>query len=968
MAKNKKQSPKELREAAKAAKMAGVNKRDEERRKKAEEERIQIEKEKREKEENHKKEIILKQLKLDRETRLAEPKNDRKSLAKAAGLKSTFAVGNDLYMTSFGKGNDAIVEKVISKKKVTHVSGNTETFYVDEEKINDVIVPLSSKRISELTSQADNPLHRNGQADKVQPDKLLLKDTLEKIYFGKTFNDTLHIQIIYNILDIEKILTVHSVNTVYTLNNLLGVDDKDDFIGELTFQNTYDDFCKNNKKSEKFDRFYSLGTLGYFGSVFYKNNRKRSKKEVYDILCIIASIRQWCIHCEEDKRTWIYNAETVLDKEFIDILDEIYSIAIRKINNNFVKENKVNISILSNIYNFNKNENDENFKKLVSLYYRFIVKKDQKLLGFSIKKLREQMLEDTIYTGNPEKKDKTFDSVRSKLYKLIDFIIFYGYTQTEEGKDRSKFLVDQLRSSLSDESKENIYKKEADRLWSKYENIIDTGIRPNVSGSVIRELKNDDSLDNISIESIVDAETENITYFSKIMYLLAQFIDGKEVNDLTTTLINKFDNIRSFLEIADSDVLPLDCIFTLEYKLFDKSAVISGEMQIVKNLSGMSSFDENAKFQMYCDAMEILGVNENVTDEEKRRRINEILCIGADGKIIKDSRGKKKSGFRNFIASNVIESSRFRYLVKYCNPKKIRNIANNAVIIKFILGKIPDAQIERYYRSCNPELKTFAYPGKEKAIDELTDIIYRMKFEDFSNVKQNVNISDSGSDEAKTKQRYQATIGLYLTVCYLLVKNLVNINARYAMAFHFLERDARLYKVFEEEKDYDKLKEDYSVLTRKILADGPENAGNLHLRSKKWNILIRQDLKNYDSKAETNFRNAVAHLNPIRNADIFIGDIREIKSYYDIYHYIVQKSIIKRLSGKNGNNALNPTIEKYNDLINNYHTYCKDFVKALCVPFGYNVVRFKALSIYEMFDRNYKNELKEQEKKLVFSN
>ena len=43
--------------------------------------------------------------------------------------------------------------------------------------------------------------------------------------------------------------------------------------------------------------------------------------------------------------------------------------------------------------------------------------------------------------------------------------------------------------------------------------------------------------------------------------------------------------------------------------------------------------------------------------------------------------------------------------------------------------------------------------------------------------------------ENVAKERAKAVIGLYLTVMYLLVKNLVNVNARYVIAIHCLERD-----------------------------------------------------------------------------------------------------------------------------------------------------------------------------------
>ena len=49
--------------------------------------------------------------------------------------------------------------------------------------------------------------------------------------------------------------------------------------------------------------------------------------------------------------------------------------------------------------------------------------------------------------------------------------------------------------------------------------------------------------------------------------------------------------------------------------------------------------------------------------------------------------------------------------------------------------------------------------------------------------------------------------------------------------------------------------------------------------------------------------------------------------------------------------ALNPKVFGYMENIKNHsNNYCKDFVKALCAPFAYNLPRFKNLSIEELFD------------------
>ena len=53
---------------------------------------------------------------------------------------------------------------------------------------------------------------------------------------------------------------------------------------------------------------------------------------------------------------------------------------------------------------------------------------------------------------------------------------------------------------------------------------------------------------------------------------------------------------------------------------------------------------------------------------------------------------------------------------------------------------------------------------------------------------------------------------------------------------------------------------------------------------------------------------------------------------------------------------------KWLDAVLKYGTYNKDYVKALCTPFGYNLPRFKNLSICDLFDRNEMKETKEDGK------
>lgn len=868
----------------------------------------------------------------------------KKSSVKAAGMKSILVSENKMYITSFGKGNSAVLEYEVDNNDYNQTqlsskdNSNIELCDVDE-----VNITFSSKHGFEsgVKINTSNPTHRSGESSSVRGDMLGLKSELEKRFFGKTFDDNIHIQLIYNILDIEKILAVYVTNIVYALNNMLGEGDEInyDFMGYLSTFNTYevftnpngstlsDDKKKNIRKSlSKFNALLKTKRLGYFGLEEPKtkdtNALEAYKKRVYYMLAIVGQIRQ-CVfhdltdHSEYDLYSFIYNSKKVY-KECRETLDYLVEERLKSINKDFIEGNKVNISLLTEI--MKGDEPDD----IIRLYYDFIVLKSQKNLGFSIKKLREKMLDEYGFRF----KDKQYDSVRSKMYKLMDFLLFCHYYRKDVLAGDA--LVRKLRFSMTDEEKEGIYADEAAKLWGKFrgdfENIAD-----HMNGDVIKELgKAKAEFD----ESILDSEkikSSDLSYFSKMIYMLTYFLDGKEINDLLTTLISKFDNIKEFLKIMKSSAVDVECELTTGYKLFNDSQRITNELFIVKNIASMRKPAASAKLTMFRDALTILGIEDNITDD----RISEILKLKEKGKGI--------HGLRNFITNNVIESSRFVYLIKYANAQKIREVAENEKVVMFVLGGIPDTQIERYYKSCVEFPDMSSSMGAKRR--ELAKMIKSISFEDFKDVKQQAK-----GRENVAKERAKAVIGLYLTVMYLLVKNLVNVNARYVIAIHCLERDFGLYKEIIPELASKNLKNDYRILSQTLceLCDNGDESPNLFLKkNKRLRKCVEVDINNADSSMTRKYRNCIAHLTVVRELNKYIKDIRTVDSYFSIYHYVMQRCITKR-----ENDTEQAEIIKYEDDLLKNHGYTKDFVKALNSPFGYNIPRFKNLSIEQLFDRN----------------
>lgn len=873
----------------------------------------------------------------------------KKSSVKAAGMKSILVSENKMYITSFGKGNSAVLEYEVDNNDYNKTQlSSKDNSNIELGNVNEVNITFSSKHGFEsgVEINTSNPTHRSGESSPVRGDMLGLKSELEKRFFGKTFDDNIHIQLIYNILDIEKILAVYVTNIVYALNNMLGLENEsnNDFMGYLSTNNTYDVFTnpngstlsddkkKNIRKSlRKFNDLLKTKRLGYFGLEEPKtkdtNALEAYKKRVYHMLAIVGQIRQ-CVfhdltdHSEYDLYSFIYNSKKVY-KECRETLDYLVDERFDSINKGFIQGNKVNISLLIDM--MKGYEADD----IIRLYYDFIVLKSQKNLGFSIKKLREKMLDEYGFRF----KDKQYDSVRSKMYKLMDFLLFCNYYRKDV--DAGEALVRKLRFSMTDEEKEGIYADEAAKLWGKFRNDFEN-IADHMNGDVIKELG---EADMDFDEKILDSEKKNasdLLYFSKMIYMLTYFLDGKEINDLLTTLISKFDNIKEFFVIMKNSAVNVECELTESYKLFNDSQRITNELFIVKNIASMRKPAASAKLTMFRDALTILGVKDNITDD----RISEILKLKEKGKGI--------HGLRNFITNNVIESSRFVYLIKYANAQKIREVAENEKVVMFVLGGIPDTQIERYYKSCVEFPDMNSSMGAKRR--ELAKMIKNISFEDFKDVKQQAK-----GRENVAKERAKAVIGLYLTVMYLLVKNLVNVNARYVIAIHCLERDFGLYKEIIPELASKKLKNDYRVLSQTLceLCDNGDESPNLFLKkNKRLRKCVEVDINNADSSMTRKYRNCIAHLTVVRELKEYIGGIRTVNSYFSIYHYVMQRCITAEEANAKDNNIKQAEKIKYEDDLFKNHGYTRDFVKALNSPFGYNIPRFKNLSIEQLFDRN----------------
>ena len=429
---------------------------------------------------------------------IAPAAEKKKSSVKAAGMKSILVSKNKMYITSFGKGNSAVLEYEVDNNDYNKTQlSSKDNSNIELGDVDEVNITFSSKHGfgSGVEINTSNPTHRSGESSPVRWDMLGLKSELEKRFFGKTFDDNIHIQLIYNILDIEKILAVYVTNIVYALNNMLGVkgsESHDDFIGYLSTNNIYDVFIdpdnsslSDDKKANvrkslsKFNVLLKTKRLVYFGLEEPKTKDTRVsqayKKRVYHMLAIVGQIRQSVFHDKSSKLDEdLYSFIDIIDSEYRETLDYLVDERFDSINKGFIQGNKVNISLLIDMM-----KDDYEADDIIRLYYDFIVLKSQKNLGFSIKKLREKMLDEYGFRF----KDKQYDSVRSKMYKLMDFLLFCNYYRNDVVAGEA--LVRKLRFSMTDDEKEGIYADEAAKLWGKFRNDFEN-IADHINGDVIK--------------------------------------------------------------------------------------------------------------------------------------------------------------------------------------------------------------------------------------------------------------------------------------------------------------------------------------------------------------------------------------------------------------------------------------------------------------------------------------------------
>lgn len=948
---------------------------------------------------------------------------NHKTAAKAMGLKSTFILDDEnVFITSFGKGFDADPEKTVQRDEIIN---HKNTFSVQkkisaDEKVQKlemhgrtIVKPVSmykdgttknvettNKTVVDIPTKDSNMLHA--------------KDIIEKMYFGETFDDNIHIQIAYNIMDIKKIFSLYANIVVNSVNNINRDKLDEDFLGFIfATQNTY----------EASKLAYDLSKTGALEAVknesflinFKKLNKacnKINKNKKYEYPEIKGLMDE--VNAIENEIPFPIKIINVLKK--YNIKPKYFDKIVKNFSNflSFSDYMKHNAVYFPNLFytneRFDMKKAYEIFRILGNLRHGSFHENDSsKSWILTIDKNTDERLKDTVnnifdtklnkinsefvetskknllilrmlYPNNKDIVQQYYDFAVRKAYKNLGFSI-KDVRETILTFDDAKHLNEQkfdsvrgklftlfdfviydyfinnteISQGLVNELRATMSEDEKRSIYVKYANDVWSQIKNFILNTVVKKLNSDEIKNlkgNISDSKLLDKiqKPEDISLFAKTIYCISMFLDGKEINMFLSSLINKFENIASLVETLSYNKIPLN--LNEDYFIFENSSKYANDLAFVKSIAKMGKTKKAIKQGDEKAKSSVYYDSAALFGEFDKKRVDELYHLGD-----KNATSSQKA-LRNFMINNVINSNRFSYVTRFINPKTARDIMQSEGLVKYILRQLPESQLIRY---CNTaEISYNANePDFEAIIDELTKMLVKVELSQFLNVKQQVI---EGSKQEQEREKLKAIIGLYLTVLYLIVKSIVRINSSYTVAIGILERDTAMFFP-------DEVNKNPKFAFSRALTDHFEKAGflknknvleNIRLSSSFFNDTEKKQFSNYAFKQ---YRNNIAHLSVVRALPKYAKDFKEVNSMYDVYHYIMFKLLVNFWESKGYDDAKG-MLKKLNekrydgkysiiDSVNKFKTPNRDFIHAINIPFAYNPARYNNLTSKTLFELGY---------------
>lgn len=511
-----------------------------------------------------------------------------KKNTKKIGIKQVFKVSEkESLVFGYGEKNiHKIDKKIDNENKIIEINNESKFNLLKKDEKN--LEAKKKNSNSDLCATILNPYFSKENNN--------FRNEMEKIFYDVTDeneikNNSIYIQIASNIFDINKIISPYINEIISSLNSILysnNFKEPRDFIGNLKYSIDQNSKNSNEAKKNELVKMLKNNPLKYYNNIFENDWKdiKEYSNEVFNFFIFLSLIRQSTFHFKGFDHFQIDKLSKNI-KDSFDIerfLNEIFAKKSKVILESFEKNNlNTNFLILKKIYG-------GNIKTIYKEFYEYVILEKSKYLGFSVKKIREEIIKELL--TEEEMKNDEVSSKKRKINLFFDFRIYLEF--------KNNYLIEEIKEILRENSGvdaeiyfkiyEKYFKKDKDKYQKDLSLILEKSNYNDKKSNV-----NDKHLDKDFL-----SEQEEIfnkyNVFSKALFVVSLFLDNKEANELLSTIVNKLDNIHSFMKIEyNNRKLFNESYMRSTFNMFKKSDVLSEEIKVVKRFINMLNVKNKEK-------------------------------------------------------------------------------------------------------------------------------------------------------------------------------------------------------------------------------------------------------------------------------------------------------------------------------------------------------------------------------------
>lgn len=617
----------------------------------------------------------------------------------------------------------------------------------------------------------------------------------------------------------------------------------------------------------------------------------------FNYVRMLSGIRQFVVHNKQKIR--IENNTFVNDNVKRDVGD-FYK--------RFFEENRKYFCVLRKVFN-----SDD----MMNRFYEYCVYDDKKNIGISVAKVQKNIFK--ILNVSQDVAKENLSEYLNRLKTLVRFVVT---NHLQENPDKLKEILVCLKNKIED--KDKIYNKLAEDVLSSFDNF------QKLRRSVQKYLA------DVEITLKVDFYPKNIiknqSVFLNSLYVMSKFLTVSEANEMFSRLINKYENTKSLLEIAKKANAT---ILQNDFKSHKMLFIIDGSKIVEENPVLDSQMIENQLVQLRL--LKGIRARECKIENDFSVEIKRIFNLFKTDLTWEEC--QKNDSLKAYFENEIFKSKEYQYISNFSSTEVCQKLVSNIEIVRFVVNDMlsqsnKDSKsnlrfLAKVYN--NFECKRLAEENIKSRLDEtwvdkLIEEVSSLSLEKLSN-----NFDNAGKN-------HKALVGLYLKVCYLIVKNIINQNSSYLIQIQDYEN---MYKIIYENPD--------AVYDMSIVNHFIENSQNKTCRSyKQLQALLNQEYikelisnDNFDELA-IKYRNTVVHsslLNELISINYDFESIKNITSYFALYQSLMQ-GLMERTARK----VWEDRYDKY-FVDGNEKPYSTKLCIALNIPYSYNISRFNNLVI-----------------------